>query len=266
MAPLARRLRRSLGLPAPQHLPLDEHTPEVVEDWAANSGFDETIEVLSLLINSLQPTTIIEVGTNSGYVMAATLRQVQHQPGRVIGCEPAPHLAEMARQALSNYPGVSVIQVAVGSAPGSAELYCDLTGNFGWNTFRTDKVVGAMHPIEVTITTLTSLFDELEITRAEVLKIDVEGFEVEVLDGAWALFDDPGFRPTIMLEVAWAQQNKSWDRQLRQFCRLRELGYRFFGHDGAPIEPEEQVGTFDCICAAPADASAVQRALGTLGR
>jgi len=118
---------------------------------------------------------ILDVGANIGLAAAWFSREY---PDRPIHCfEP---LSENARMVPLNCPSASANTVAVGSAPGHVELNVDrdavMASIIPW-----DRATGARR---LAVITLDDYTRDNGIDRVAVLKIDTEGMELDVLDGA----------------------------------------------------------------------------------
>jgi hypothetical protein len=79
--------------------------------------------------------------------------------------------------------------VAVGAIPGPAVMFDHLEGEGTFHGSLVKGVIETVHhdnsrEIPVAVTTIDTLMAELSIDRIHLLKIDVEGFEAEVLRGA----------------------------------------------------------------------------------
>jgi Methyltransferase FkbM domain len=77
--------------------------------------------------------------------------------------------------------------------------------------------------LNVCLRTLDSLADEFGLDRVDLIKIDVEGHERRVLDGATAILER--FRPTLVIETGHEAEG---DRPAIR-DRLCGLGYRMLG-------------------------------------
>jgi hypothetical protein len=77
--------------------------------------------------------------------------------------------------------------------------------------------------LQVPLRSLDSLVDERRLDRLDLIKIDVEGHERQVLDGAAATLDR--FRPVLVIETGHEGEG---DR-VAIHARLRALRYRMLG-------------------------------------
>ncbi len=148
---------------------------------------------------------------------------------RGINIEPIPAKAADLRAAR---PGDVTLEVAVGAAPGSAKLHV-VEKEWGWSTLDDglalhyrDENQWEMATIEVELTTLVTVLDA-HPGPVDFLKIDVEGAERAVLEGA----DWVRHRPRILVVEATApgspeQVHDEWEPL------LLAAGYRFGLFDG----------------------------------
>jgi FkbM family methyltransferase len=151
--------------------------------------------------------TVLEVGGHIGYV-TAYFAYLVGSAGHVFVFEPGPNNLPYLRRNVGTHAQVSIIEAGVGSASGHAAFFTeDLTGQN--NSFVKDfehlrinrEVAGVetnVTAVQVEVVTLDAFASERKIAPSFV-KIDVEGFELEVLKGAKRLLADA--RPTLMVEV-----------------------------------------------------------------
>jgi FkbM family methyltransferase len=163
-------------------------------------------DALEFILGSLEPGgTFIDVGANIG---SFTLPVARHlgAGGRVIAIESSPKVFPYLRRnvALNALTNISLIQGAAADTDRlEAPFYEAPLDNFGMGS------LGAQFhdsPISVTTRTLDSILEEQQIERVNLIKVDVEGFEVAVFRGAEKLLtgDNP---PTILFEFCdWAEE------------------------------------------------------------
>jgi FkbM family methyltransferase len=161
-------------------------------------------EVWCSLMNEIKPAdTFADVGVFIGLYTLAVAKRVG-SAGRVVGFEPDPsnYLAAREHVKLNQLEDrVELIQAAVGASDESV-----------WFKPGGDMAHVAAEPAddicEVACVTLDRIFAD---KRLDILKIDVEGFEERVLQGANVLLNDADRGPrAIYIEVlpyAWPDRN-----------------------------------------------------------
>ena len=99
-------------------------------------------------------------------------------------------------------------------------------------------------PRAVSVSSISSILDPAELSRLRLVKIDVEGYELEVLHGLAEVFD-AGYRPALVVEVhgdaapavgAWAAES----RRTHGLFTYRLVAGRSSDRsvpDTAPVEP-----------------------------
>ncbi|GGY73422.1 FkbM family methyltransferase [Marinobacter zhanjiangensis] len=146
---------------------------------------------------------------------------------RVVALEPQPRLLRWLRRLTRHQPGVVCLPLAVGRAPGSAELALSRRNptvaslDSRWREQLHKTTAGFRHvrwedSITVTVTTLDDLIRQYG--RPGFCKIDVEGFEVEVLAG----LSQP--LPALSFEFI----NGTLEQALRCLEELERLGHYEF--------------------------------------
>jgi FkbM family methyltransferase len=127
--------------------------------------------------------TFVDVGANIGDFSLVAARQVGHS-GRVLAVEPHPDNCEQLRRSLSlnGYDHVEVHQVALSSTDGSAQLH--LGDRAAWHTLLQGLDRREAGAIEVTTRTMDALIAQAGNPPVHVMKVDVEGAEMQVLRGA----------------------------------------------------------------------------------
>jgi FkbM family methyltransferase len=144
--------------------------------WVRERGFDTLIG--PMVRNEL----VFDVGANHGSYSARLLRS---RPGRIIACEPQPGLSQALRQRFAARPEVRIVDKAVGAAPGVIPMNISEDGD-QVSSCRPDwkQVFPEQHwgkTVDVPVTTLDALIAEFGMPG--FCKVDVEGFEPEVLAG-----------------------------------------------------------------------------------
>jgi FkbM family methyltransferase len=129
--------------------------------------------------------TFVDVGANVGYFSALAARLVGTS-GRVIAFEPNPSAYGQLRSWIeaASFPQVQCFQIAMSSAPGDLTLYTPPESEHN----NTANVCGPWardwSSISVPADTLDSFLEHSTIERVDLLKIDVDGHEPDVFQGA----------------------------------------------------------------------------------
>jgi FkbM family methyltransferase len=138
---------------------------------------------------------VIDGGANMGGYSILASRRVGGD-GKVFAFEPEPKNAAKLRRRLRGYNNVVVVEKALSDTDGSAALH--LAAFHAGHT-----LVGGDGPesvIRVPVITLDSFVREMSLPGLDFVKLDVEGVELQVLDGMTNVLRSSR-RPTILCEV-----------------------------------------------------------------
>ena len=144
--------------------------------------------------------TYIDVGAHIGSLISATLRHCRDV--RVIAIEAVPEKADRLRR---RFPRVLVHACAVAESSGEVSFFVD-TRQSGYSSLRASQETPHSREIRVPLHTLDELVSSDDV---DVIKIDVEGAELRVLQGGDALISRT--RPTLMFESGPAQIDTKGD-------------------------------------------------------
>jgi FkbM family methyltransferase len=195
---------------------------------------------------------IVDVGANEGIFTIMAARLVG-ESGAVHAFEPSPRDRDRlgANVAVNGLSNVRVHPEALGRVAGKAVLQVAGAEHPGHNTiggFAYSETAEA-YTLEVDITTLDELAASENLTRIDLLKIDVEGSETATLEGAQAALRR--FRPIIVVEAQEAslRQLGSSVSQLLQLLRTCDYDVKVFGPSGHP-EPliDDRLTGLNLLC------------------
>lgn len=124
--------------------------------------------------------TVVDVGANVGYYTLLAASCVGPQ-GRVFAVEPSPYAYARLSQVVADnaLANIVTLQAALGSAPGEGVLYSPPSGNHSPSMVPSDHQDGVIVPLR----TLDGCMKQWNLEQVDLLKIDVEGFEPQVLAG-----------------------------------------------------------------------------------
>jgi FkbM family methyltransferase len=156
-----------------------------------------TVELVSAL---LEPGLgFIDVGAHVGqYTLLASHRVTSS--GEVHSFEPTPATFALLSNnvRLNDLRNVRVNAIALSDAERSVSLYLSDAAHEGFNSLRPPYQCDSGRTCQVVCTTLDAYVNK-NVSRVDLIKMDVEGAECEVLQGATSLLGSP-LRPLILLE------------------------------------------------------------------
>jgi FkbM family methyltransferase len=199
--------------------------------------YGEESEIEARLLRQLcgPGSVVVEAGAHMGMRTVPLARHVGPD-GFVYAYEPQRLIFQVlcANLALNSVPNVDARPAAVGAERGWVELP-DLDyskrNNFGGVAVRA-CTGGKRVP-------LVRLDEDLELIRLNLMKIDVEGMELDVLRGADGLIRR--FRPALYVE------NDRLDKSAELIRHLMDLDYRLYWHTPAAFNPANYYGETDNI-------------------
>jgi FkbM family methyltransferase len=159
--------------------------------------------------------------------------------GKVSAVEANPQVADFARTVAAR--NVKIIKVALSATAGRATLKVPL--NSAGGTLDELATIDPGNPLQgrdaAGTAVETKTLDSFEISNCSLIKIDVEGHEEAVLDGASALI--AAQRPILMLEL---DESLNKGALARLTARYAALNYRAFFLSLSKLRP---VGEFDPV-------------------
>lgn len=194
---------------------------DLIESYILHFGVWEP-GVTSVIKRMLRPGDVfVDVGANIGYdsLLAASL---VGEHGRVLAFEASPTTFDLLLRnlALNPYTNVVARQLAVSDRRQQMPLYFGPTDNRGKAT--TIAARGFSQECLVQAHPLTELFSEEERSRIRLIKIDIEGGEVPVINDFLANLDRYPDATSLIVEV-----NPSTEWQTA-FGALTDAGFRAF--------------------------------------
>lgn len=138
---------------------------------------------IQVVLTRLQPGDVfVDGGANIGLFTMAAAERVG-PTGRVIAVEPGPvHCSLERNKRLNGYEWVDVHRVALGSATGSRQFMIFDGDAAGLSSFSPSRIDG--HFIKVEVRRIDDLVPRQLLDRVRLVKLDLEGAEVDALRGA----------------------------------------------------------------------------------
>lgn len=165
---------------------------------------------------------VIDVGANKGEWTEFVISL--KKPSAALLFDPSSSAAEILRRRFSKYPGIEIVEAAVGNLPGSMSFFEEENAGETSSLVRGASEKGSSR--EVSLTTLDAEVERRGWPSVDFLKIDAEGYDFHVLEGARRLFENG--------KVAYGQfeYNSPWrlsgSTLTYAISWLRDLGYECF--------------------------------------
>lgn len=223
-------------------MPIEVDPRDMIGRNILRSGVWEP-EIASFFLGWLRPgMTFIDAGAHVGHhtLLASDLVAAS---GRVIAFEPHPLLGQVLRRNAerAGCANVAISSLALGRTGGTAELVLHPCDNFGASSLRADSETAHLPRAPVQVTALDDYLERAGVPAVDVIKLDVEGAELDVIEGARrTLTANPG----ILLVVEFLRENaRRFGRDVEDLeARLRELGFLLLTLTPYGPRPYERVG------------------------
>ena len=179
-------LKGVLSLPRWAQRALEQSTLSAQgKGWGAATVIQEVEASLSLLPTSVRTRPVVlDIGANVGLWSEALLASAAG--AHVFAFEPSRAAFDLLSQRLQGSPNIELVNLGVGKEPGNAMLWADQPGS-GLGSLTRRRLdhfsIDFSHSEDVQIVTLDEWCQENQV-RPDLIKLDVEGHELDVLHGA----------------------------------------------------------------------------------
>jgi len=183
---------------------------------------------LRMLWKILKPGMVfLDIGAYHGIYSLVAAKRLG-EDGQIVAFEPSPE----ARQRLltnlrcNGIHSVKVESEAISSGTSTATFFEVVSGDTTRNGLRPPSSEDVVSPVPVRTRSLDEYISETGLQGIDLVKLDVEGGELEVLAGATRVLKE--FRPVFICEVLDAA-TKAWGYQAKDtVAKLQSFGYEWF--------------------------------------
>jgi FkbM family methyltransferase len=191
--------------------------------------------------------TVLDIGAHHGFYTLFFSKLVG-PTGKVIAFEPSPRERRALRLnvGLNRCKNVVIQGLALGNKEGESNLYVVNRHETGCNSLQPPAVREATSTVPVHVISLDQWLAAHHLGSVDFVKLDVEGGELSVLQGAEKLLERRP-RPVILAEVQDIR-TQPWGYRAREIISfLSDKGYRWFSisADGSLAPLEVFAETFD---------------------
>jgi FkbM family methyltransferase len=154
---------------------------------AISSGEMVLFKMLKQNLNPAAPLCIFDVGANHGVFVDMIQENLANIPLNIHAFEPGLHTYKMLCESVKEYDNVILNNLALGKQQGKSELYYDTEGSWlaSLSKRRLDHFgIDFKYSETIEIDTLDNYCLNANIDLIDLLKLDVEGHETDVLQGA----------------------------------------------------------------------------------
>lgn len=187
----------------------------------------------------LQPRTILDIGANRG-IFTKCAHYIYPQ-ARLLAFEPVKECYQELCKLQNQLTGLECFNVALGDAPGEATMHVSKY-DYSSSLLQMGKLHKEAFPYSeegtsqiVALDTLDNIMAGREFQRPMLIKIDVQGYEGAVLDGAMKTLDRTDF---VVCEMSMSTLYDGQPLFHEIYQKLIRAGFTFKGPVGAVEHPQ----------------------------
>jgi FkbM family methyltransferase len=162
-----------------------------IDKCVAQSGFyeKEVVEAVIKCAQDVKNFIFWDIGANFGLMSLAVKKTIPSST--VFAFEPHPLMAtRLLQNSIKNECEISVFAFGLGSTDMVLPLSAQMTGNAGLSSFKPWSEVAYDLLVNVCVRRADSIIEQSNIMIPHCIKIDVEGFEADVLRGFGSILDN----------------------------------------------------------------------------
>jgi len=172
---------------------------------------------------------VLDIGGNIGQTAMMMAKEVGDK-GYIYSFEPYPDTFKNFKQNLSLNAALSkrikIENYALGLSPGNVNMYQDCITNSGANRMVHGQLSKVKGFIETPVSTVDVFVKNNQLNKVDLIKIDVEGFEMNVLKGAYKTLME--FSPVLFIELDDNNLKKQGSSAVELYEFLENMDYRIY--------------------------------------
>lgn len=179
---------------------------------------------------------ILDVGGNIGFHSIHFAHYASK--GKVYSFEPSPETFELLSRNCKPYANIQPINIGIGKSEGVAKFH--YASDHSYSGFKDTGKKEIINSEELPIMSLDAWTKKQELNRVDFVKIDVEGFEDQVLKGMSEVIS--AYKPIIFIEISPTKNQTANPHEI--FNSLLNYGYdAFYIQNNRLIQTEHHSNT-----------------------
>lgn len=176
----------------------------------------------------LVPKIIIDVGANAGQFAVASAKIFP--AAQIYSFEPNPPLAAQLKKNVSNLSNIKVHELALGEREGEIEFHVNSHSHsssilpLAQSHLEAFPDARETSRINVQVSTLDKIFGNVELDSPTLLKLDVQGYELQVLQGGQQFLKRVDY---VLLEASFKSMYQGEPVFMDIEMKMREFGFKF---------------------------------------
>ena len=207
------------------------YTDSIVSEKIFSETFEN--EELDFIAKFLRPDEqFVDIGAHSGLFTIHGAKIVGSK-GSIISFEPTPetHKRLVENIKLNNLENVKAFSKAISAQNGCLDFYTIKDGFEAWNSLAPPPKSKSFEKITVETIQIDRIAEmELDFEKSALIKIDVEGWELELLKGGKKLFEMKN-APSLMVEFTDENVTNAGTTCKELYQYLSHLGYKLFTYN-----------------------------------
>jgi FkbM family methyltransferase len=171
-----------------------------------------------------------DIGANIGLFAITASKKIQM--GKIYAFEPSPKTHERLLENITLNKVSNLVypqNIALSNQRTTLDFYLSLDGFDAWNSFTLAQVGSKFQRVKVKTSTLDIFCFDNNISKIDLIKIDVEGWEFPVLEGARQTIEK--YSPDFLIEFTEENAVASGFKCSMLFDFLQEYGYHWYEFD-----------------------------------
>ena len=176
--------------------------------------------LLKKIIDNVKSPNIIDVGSNVGAYTKKAIHYAKNKTLFIHSIDANPEMKNFFNEI--DYPGFTFSNIGIGNDNGKLTFYSDnKLGGKASSSFYKHYYLENHNKYEVDIFTIDQIFSELKWGKVDLLKLDIEGSEMEALEGAKKSFEKE------IINITQIEYNPSWIKANRSLENLFDFKEKF---------------------------------------